>query len=884
MQDSKLLQKIEQAARDRVTKLDLGAKELVTRYLDSSPLAELPPEIGQLTNLKTLYLNDIRLAELPPEIGQLTNLEALYLNRNRLAELPPEIGQLTNLEALYLNENLLTKLPPEIGQLANLARLSLAHNSLTGLPSEIGQLANLTLLDLSNNQLTEFPIEISQLSKLMVLDLIRNPLTELPPEIGQLTNLYGLYLRAAMLTVLPREIGQLTNLRGLVISRNNLATLPPEIGRLTNLRTFDVRHNPLPIPPEILEKKEEPATIINYYLQHQVGQKKPLNEAKMVLVGQAGVGKTSLVRRLMEDRFDPNENKTEGIDIRRWQAMVDDQETQLNVWDFGGQEVMHATHQFFLTRRSLYLLVLDARLGEEGNRVEYWLKIIQSFGGGSPIIIVGNKIDQQPLDIDRRGLQFKYPSIKALVETSCETGEGIEELRVVIAREVGALEHIYDQLLLTWFAVKLRLEQMERDYIPYPEYVRMCQAEGIIDELSQRTLIRFLHDLGVVLNFQDDPRLEDTNILNPEWVTNGVYKILNSNALFQSKGVLERETLSQILDSKEYPRDKHLFIIDMMRRFELCFDFEGFTDRKFLIPDLLSKEEPYTGEWGDTLAFQYHYNVLPGSIISRFIVRMNHYIHQNTYWRNGVVLGYQRNKALVKADTEDKKIFIWISGPERGRRTFLAIIRAEFDAIHKTIAKIEAEDKVPLPGHQEIVVDYQHLLNLEALGEASFIPEGLRERVDVKLLLNGIEPEVERRGRQESWMRGEKSERWSTPQSPQPAMITEAEAVTELTRIKARLDLNAQTYAKRVLWLYVSTLAAIWIALGILIWRLGWSKMEPWTYLIGFIGTLGGYAYFAITQRELSPKAIYDRIVGRKQKKNYQEFGFDLQRYERLVK
>ena len=40
--------------------------------------------------------------------------------------------------------------------------------------------------------------------------------------------------------------------------------------------------------------------------------------------------------------------------------------------------------------------------------------------------------------------------------------------------------------------------------------------------LDCRPLVRFLHDLGIVVNFQDDPRLEDTNVLKPEWVTNGV--------------------------------------------------------------------------------------------------------------------------------------------------------------------------------------------------------------------------------------------------------------------------------------------------------------------------------------------------------------------------
>jgi GTPase SAR1 family protein len=76
----------------------------------------------------------------------------------------------------------------------------------------------------------------------------------------------------------------------------------------------------------------------------------------VLLLGQGAVGKTSLVKRLTTNTFDPNEAKTEGIDIHRWQVNVDKEEIYLNIWDFGGQEIMHATHQFFLTKRSLYLL------------------------------------------------------------------------------------------------------------------------------------------------------------------------------------------------------------------------------------------------------------------------------------------------------------------------------------------------------------------------------------------------------------------------------------------------------------------------------------------------------------------------------------------------
>jgi Leucine-rich repeat (LRR) protein len=57
----------------------------------------LPPEIGQLKNLRRLALYNNHLTTLPPEIGQLSNLQVLGLEENNLSILPAEIGQLTNL-------------------------------------------------------------------------------------------------------------------------------------------------------------------------------------------------------------------------------------------------------------------------------------------------------------------------------------------------------------------------------------------------------------------------------------------------------------------------------------------------------------------------------------------------------------------------------------------------------------------------------------------------------------------------------------------------------------------------------------------------------------------------------------------------------------------
>ena len=199
--------------------------------------------------------------------------------------------------------------------------LNLSHNQLTTLPSEITELTRLTRFDLSGNQLTALPLEITELTCLTELDLSDNQLTALPPEISKLTNLTTLYLWRNQLTNLPPEIGELTNLKTLDIWGNKLTALPPEIGELTNLTKINLRDNQLHIPPEILAKRHEPAIIINYYLQHETGQKKPLNEAKMLLVGQGSVGKTALVKRLLWDEFDPHEEKTEGIETEQRETM-----------------------------------------------------------------------------------------------------------------------------------------------------------------------------------------------------------------------------------------------------------------------------------------------------------------------------------------------------------------------------------------------------------------------------------------------------------------------------------------------------------------------------------------------------------------------------------
>ena len=363
------------------------------------------------------------------------------------------------------------------------------------------------------------------------------------------------------------------------------------------------------------------------------------------------------------------------------------------------------------------------------------------------MLIAGNKVDQHPLDINRGELRQKYSNIAGILETSAAENIGIEALKTAIAGQASRLPHVHDQFPESWFNVKTQLEALKQaqNFITQESYVEICGQNEIGDEISQRTLIGFLHDLGIILHFQDDPRLEALGILNPQWVTNGVYKLLNAPALFESKGVLTLGLLDEILCLPEYPRGKRLFIVDMMRKFELCYDLE--TDKTFLIPDLLSKDRPEF-DFDGFPAFEYLYPVLPSSVITRFIVRMNRHIHQNLVWRSGLVLKIGENLALVKGDSEDRTITIAVDGPEHTRRDALSAIRYQLDEIHASIKGLNPQKRVPIPGApQAEPIEYDYLLMLERDGmEMLPVKDGnWLVKVNVRQVLSGIESEAQRR-------------------------------------------------------------------------------------------------------------------------------------------
>lgn len=129
----------------------------------------IPPELGNLSNLKDLHLQDNQLSgAIPAELGNLTELETLQLYLNQLTgQIPAALGGLSNLQLLNLFSNQLSgPIPAALGNLSNLSDLDLRANQLSGpIPAELGNLANLAVLWLSFNQLGGLvPIGVAELA------------------------------------------------------------------------------------------------------------------------------------------------------------------------------------------------------------------------------------------------------------------------------------------------------------------------------------------------------------------------------------------------------------------------------------------------------------------------------------------------------------------------------------------------------------------------------------------------------------------------------------------------------------------------------------------------------------------------------------------------
>lgn len=684
--------------------------------------------------------------------------ECLYVYENNITTLKLVNCNIQNLdflkkfqqvEDLQLDDNLIRDITV-LSTLVNLKSLGISDNLVQDI-SPLTKLLKLESLFVGNNPINNIELisEITSLTELFVHYLKLKDLN----WIKKLTNLKFLYAEGNQIEEI--EIIHKIQPRHLYLNKNLLKSIPKEISQHYNWLSKSeskvnhcyLNNNPLEFPPHsVIEQGSE--VVKSYYQDAETYNHKALAEGRIIFIGDGGSGKTSIIDKVVHDTYTHGRPQTNGIKIEHINLQIPDTNdlAEFHIWDFGGQEIQHAVHKFFFAQGCLYVLVLDSRKEEDP---EYWLQQIESLGGRARVLVVFNKQDENSIEtVDRKYLKEKYPNIVDFYKTSCVTNAGIGEFKQALFANALALRSVVERFPVNWLNIKNAIQQYTsgaQHYLSMDVYKEICKQNNTTNENAQKLILRYLNTIGAVTWFGDDVHLNMLHVLQPKWITQGVYKIITAKTTANRYGQIQvsdfRELLQPInTDDYTYDESHYGFILSTMEKFKLCYTVDNKT---LLIPSAFGKESKieysnYRGEYVRTYYLQFkHY--MPLALIHRFITMTLGNVYDNNYWYTGIVLQDSKTDvlSLVHADKEAKRIYIRIKGQAPlGAWEHIRRLLAEAT---KDYAKIEYDEMVLLDEQTESSVSYADLLGHLAGNQPIYFDPKLKRRYNVGYLMGMFE-------------------------------------------------------------------------------------------------------------------------------------------------
>ena len=496
------------------------------------------------------------------------------------------------------------------------------------------------------------------------------------------------------------------------------------------------------------------------------GRTIPLNEIKVVFLGDGEAGKSHTIARLRNNCGRPKDytdKTTPGVVIKNKEYKISGRKIKVHFWDFGGQEILHSMHRIFLTERTLYVVLVNARDETQDARAQYWLHNIQSFAPDAPVILVMNKMDQNPnASLNERNLRSKYPGLKRVIKISAlkdSESELNRNLLNPILEEIADSGVLDNQWRVPWVKVKTALENMKTDFIDGREYRRICAECGIgEDPEEQKELLHWFNDLGISFCCCDDYKLDNYVILQPDWITNALYIILFNVCVGAKNGLLPHESICRMLKPSKKDREKIrsvlpditysynevMYVLNVIRKFQLSF--EGREDHEF-IPMLCQRNSmPVAEEYEqnpDTLEFHMEFEYLPNNVLHRLMVERQQELNMDNVWLTGALFEQKTTglSAVVTIDGNLLKLFVRSRDPMHRPNTYLSMLKGNIDSIWRqmNLQKPKCMLVYKLNGKQE-VFDYEVLTTMLDAGQKQVFSMTWRTMLPIWDILNQSAP------------------------------------------------------------------------------------------------------------------------------------------------
>lgn len=629
-------------------------------------------------NLRKLSIQHVEEVTLP--LLHLPHLRELLLEYTNaeiiLDQMHPQLRTVKISQGRLGNTSFLTQLP------------ELCELSLTALQEAL-EIPELTVsqklfnLNLSNSaivSLGELPDSIEYLG------LAETALTQIPESVKHLGNLKQLDLRGLHLKKLPLWLAYL-NLSACLDN-----PFPDHAILLTDTKVDGIDLSEIPSQKELLREWLQAA--------HE-SRNELLNEIKVIFLGDGEAGKTHLIARLKKDgeklpvveASQPEQlkdtdsfsgNVTPGISITDHTIKLENRTVTVHYWDFGGQEFLHAMHRIFMTKKTLYVVVLNARNDTQDHRAEFWLQNIYTVDKDAQVILVLNKIDQNPrASINENRLRRMYPSLKDVVRMSArdDSKEDMEQNLIrVIKERVENFETLNTPFPATWHSIRQKLEAYPEPYITKKAFVKFCTDAGISDPSVHEALKTRFSELGVSFSCKGT-----TLLLKPEWVTNAIYMILFNRHDGVNNGIILKDTIEDCLTgsetdwtvehSIEYTDGDVGYILDVMRKHKLSFEAKSQVCE--FIPMLCERNEsPMVEEYANdpfALEIRWVFDYLPDGLLYRLMVDRYGELDLENVWLSGARFTnwYTKSSAIVERSGNTLSIHVRSEHPTASVRKYV---------------------------------------------------------------------------------------------------------------------------------------------------------------------------------------------------------------------
>jgi internalin A len=709
---------------------------LTSLYLSDNQISD-GSFLTNLTNLTSLNLSTTQIRDWS-FLKNLTKLTSLNLSNNEISDWS-FFQHLTNLTSLYLSGNQISD-GSFFQHLTKLTSLNLGYNQIRD-GSFFQHLTKLTSLNLSDNQIRDGSF-FQHLTKLTSLNLSDNQirdgsffqhltkLTSLDLRDNQISD-WSFFQHLTNLTSLDLSYNQisdgsffqhLTKLTRIVLNNNHLTDLQPLLFFIKekNMKVvwdewyktkdgeLNIEKNPLTNPPvEIVQQGNE--AILNYFAEKEKSGTEKSLEAKVVLIGEGQAGKTSLRTRLLRpgEALPSKEDRTKGLDIEieKYQyALTNGELMRLNVFDFGGQDHYKPLHQFFYSKNTLYVLV--SKNGDVAvNDFDFWLDTAQLFGQNSPVLLVHNLFGDVRSGFNRSKYERFEETIKDCLDVNLGDFEDTRwpEVQSRIEYFASRLPHVHEEIPKSWANVRRTLlARRDEQVLDLEEYLALCALDenGEMDKARALRCSEYLHDIGVILHYQDDADLREYVIVRNEWATDAAYRVIDDAEIEKRNGHFSRQDdLPRIWHQAEY-RKMRPQLLQLMRRFRLCYPLK--TDGEYIAPQLLPVSPPAGYAWApdQDLVVYVEYDFMPPGLMSQLIVECYLLIaeERRLVWRDGAVLelggGEARAEILLQKRSGKQTIAIRAQG--RKRRDLMTVVDARMEELHKPFGNgLKVEKKIP---------------------------------------------------------------------------------------------------------------------------------------------------------------------------------------------